>query len=131
MRISDWSSDVCSSDLVITVDANADGADGSNGDDGDAANLSVAIQSITESGADADAVFSTGESGQVTVKATFNEHLEGSETHSITLSAPAGFTINGIHAGSLPLPAGLSSVLAGGKTGQANVRNHGKNAHRT
>src|SRR3546814_19938505 len=42
--------------------------------------------------------------------------LAGSERHSFTLSAPAGFTIDGIDAGSLPLPAGVSYVLAGDKS---------------
>src|SRR3546814_20716143 len=42
--------------------------------------------------------------------------LDGSETHSFTLSAPAGFTIDGIDAGSLPLPAGVRYVLAGDKS---------------
>src|SRR3546814_2052516 len=97
------SGDTAVSDPVladVNVDANADAGPGAVGgtDDGDAANLSIAIQSITE-GADADTVFSTGESGQVTVKATFDDHLDGSETHSFTLSAPAGFTIDGITGG--------------------------------
>src|SRR5690606_8652151 len=101
--------------LAITVDANADGAEGSNGDDGDDDHLSVKILSIADSN-DADAVFSTGESGHVTVKATFDDYLDGSESHSFTLTAPAGFTIDGIDASSLPLPAGVSFVLADDKS---------------
>src|SRR3546814_9740358 len=107
MRISDWSSDVCSSDLPndaaldadgsdtldIQVDANADsGPTGVGGvDDGDSDDLSVTIDDISDD--DASGSFQAGESGTITVTATFDDYLDGSETHEFTVTAPDGFTI--------------------------------------
>src|SRR3546814_19803789 len=93
MRISDWSSDVCSSDLPndaalvadgsdtldIQVDANADsGPTGVGGvDDGDSDDLSVTIDDISDD--DASGSFQAGESGTITVTATFDDSLRTEE----------------------------------------------------
>ena len=64
------------------MDAVADGA-------GDG--LSVEILSVADSG-DANTTFAKGESGTITVKATFGDNSDGSEVHSVSISVPAGFS---------------------------------------
>src|SRR3546814_19299076 len=87
MRISDWSSDVCSSDLPVTVDitVNDDAADDGN-------------------------QFSPGETGSVKVSATFGDTADGSETHTVLVEIPDGFTV----VEPLPAsPAGLTAAVTG------------------
>src|SRR3546814_19321649 len=83
MRISDWSSDVCSSDLPVTVDitVNDDAADDGN-------------------------QFSPGETGSVKVSATFGDTADGYETHTVLVEIPDGFTVVE------PLPAAPAGLTA-------------------
>src|SRR3546814_13930036 len=73
MRISDWSSDVCSSDLT----------------------------------------FQAGETGILHIHATFDDFLDGSETHTISVYAPTGFSILTIDEPGLPSGVTLSDSGAG------------------
>src|SRR3546814_16522819 len=73
MRISDWSSDVCSSDLT----------------------------------------FQAGETGILHIHATFDDFLDGSETHTISVYAPTGFSILTIDEPGLPSGVTLSDRGAG------------------
>ncbi|MGD1877513.1 MAG: beta strand repeat-containing protein, partial [Kiloniellaceae bacterium] len=88
--------------LDINVDANADAGPGATGgtDDGDADVLAVQILSINDSN-DADTTFGVGETGTVTVRATFDDYTDGSETHTVSIAIPAGFSFT------VPLPASL------------------------
>lgn len=47
-------------------------------------------------GSDANSSFQSGESGTVTVSATFNDYEDGSEVHTVTVNVPVGFTASGI-----------------------------------
>ena len=90
-------------DAGFTVEATAvDGSDSATGDasfgidvdavaDGAADGLSVEILSVTDSG-DVNTTFAKGESGTMTVKATFGDNSDGSEVHSVSISVPAGFS---------------------------------------
>src|SRR3546814_1286337 len=66
MRISDWSSDVCSSDLFAATDAGTDAFDGdahllrAAPDIGRRPRPGAAVQRIAENAADGDAVEATG-----------------------------------------------------------------------
>src|SRR3546814_13866259 len=71
MRISDWSSDVCSSDLT----------------------------------------FQAGETGILHIHATFDDFLDGSETHTISVYAPTGFSILTIDEPGLP--SGVTLIESG------------------
>src|SRR3546814_8248804 len=82
MRISDWSSDVCSSDLV-KVDAVADP-------------VTVTIDAESASG---DEAFAPGEAGTVKVTASFGDHVDGSEVHTVKVTVPAGFAVTGLAGG--------------------------------
>ncbi|MGD1878492.1 MAG: hypothetical protein ACFB13_13455, partial [Kiloniellaceae bacterium] len=100
--------------FALPVDANADGIDGSNGDDGDAANLSVSIAVADSTGeVPENGSFQAGETGTVTVSATFDDYKDGSETHTVTIEAPEGFTIGAVVG---DLPAGVSLVSNDGST---------------
>jgi hypothetical protein len=87
-------------DVAIPVDAVADGTGG-----GPNGGLNVDI-SVDDSGPDAE--FAPNESGTVTVNATFGD-IDGSETHTILIDIPAGFTV-----GTLPTPAGVISAIVDG-----------------
>lgn len=50
---------------------------------------------VADSG-DVNASFQSGESGTVTVNATFNDYQDGSELHTVTVAVPDGFTASGI-----------------------------------
>ena len=90
-------------DAGFTVEATAvDGSDSATGDgsfditvdavaDGAADGLSVEILSIADGG-DANATFAKGESGTITVQATFGDNSDGSEVHSVSIAVPAGFS---------------------------------------
>lgn len=54
---------------------------------------------VADSG-DANASFQQGESGQVTVSATFNDYQDGSELHTVTVGVPEGYVASGIINGS-------------------------------
>ncbi len=77
--------------ITIHVDAVADGE--GNG-------LSVEILSIND--ADDSESFSVGEGGTVRVRATFGDHLDGSETHTVSIIIPVGFTFTAPLEGDLP-----------------------------
>src|SRR3546814_13394712 len=77
----------------------------------DSDDLSITIDDISDD--DASGSFQAGESGTITVTATFDDYLDGSETHEFTVTAPDGFTIGGINVADLPLPDGITFVLAG------------------
>src|SRR3546814_3374274 len=118
MRISDWSSDVCSSDLSdldvasvmpgdITFTATAE--DPESGDtavsdpvvadvnvDAVADAVTVSVDAVSTSG---DAAFAPGETGTVTVGATFGDSADGSEVHTVTVTVPLGFTVTGLAGG--------------------------------
>ncbi len=82
--------------FVIPVDADAD-------------TVSASI-SVTDS--QAPAGFSENETGTVTVGATFGDAVDGSETHTITVTAPTGFTIDSV-VGSLPDGVAPTSAFGG------------------
>src|SRR3546814_17371224 len=73
MRISDWSSDVCSSDLV-KVDAVADP-------------VTVTIDTESASG---DEAFAPGEAGTEKVTASIGDNVAGSEVQTVTVTVKAG-----------------------------------------
>ncbi|MEQ9609573.1 MAG: hypothetical protein RLN99_18080, partial [Kiloniellaceae bacterium] len=98
--------------LDIPVDANADGGEGSSGDDGDGIHLSVAL-SVADSAGGENTTFQVGETGTVTVSATFDDFQDGSETHTVTVTAPEGFTIGEVVG---DLPAGVSVQSNDGTT---------------
>jgi hypothetical protein len=87
-------------DSVIPVDAVADGAEGSAGDDGDGFHLSV-MATLSDSEDDGE-TFQPDEIGTLNIKATFDDFLDGSETHTIQVFAPDGFTILEIDEEGLP-----------------------------
>ncbi|MFZ2099215.1 MAG: hypothetical protein WAU86_01465, partial [Oricola sp.] len=79
---------------AIDVDANADGGEGSAGDDGDGVHLSIAASIVDSTGEEPEnGTFQSGETGTLNVVATFDDFTDGSETHSIQVFAPEGFTI--------------------------------------
>ncbi len=90
--------DTDADDAFVRVDAIADGDD--KGDDGDADVFGVTI-SVSDGG-DANATFQGGEAGTVTVTASFDDFTDGSETHTLTVDAPAGFTFDLGNVGLLP-----------------------------
>jgi hypothetical protein len=98
--------------LDIHVDANADGGEGSAGDDGDGVHLSVAL-AVADNAGDDNVTFQVGETGTVTVSATFDDFQDGSETHTVTITAPDGFTIGEVVG---DLPAGVSILSNDGST---------------
>src|SRR3546814_6429068 len=59
--------------------------------------VSIAVQD----GDDANSSFAIGETGKITVQATFGDFIDGSETHTVTITAPDAFTIGDV-VGSLP-----------------------------
>ncbi len=101
-----------SAEAVAAVDADADGAEGSVNDDGDAFHLSVAA-SIADSPDEAgeNTTFQMDEIGTLDISATFDDFLDGSETHTIVVKAPVGFTILGVDG---VLPEGVTPGLSGG-----------------
>ena len=105
-----------SDDALIIVDAVADGDD--VGDDGDADKLSITI-GITDGG-DANGSFQNGETGTVVLKATFDDFKDGSETHTLTVTAPDGFTFGGPSL----IPLGVSVVSNDGTTIVFSVDSH-------
>src|SRR5690606_33472026 len=91
-----------------------DGVDGSNGDDGDAAHLSVSLSVVDASGETPEnGVFQAGEVGKLTVSATFDDFKDGSETHTVTVTAPTGFALGGVIG---ELPAGVTIQSANATT---------------
>ena len=105
-----------SDDALVIVDAVADGDD--VGDDGDADKLSVTI-GITDGG-DANGSFQNGETGLLALKATFDDFKDGSETHTLTVTAPDGFTFGGPSL----IPLGVSVVSNDGTTIVFSVDSH-------
>jgi VCBS repeat-containing protein len=87
----------------VMVDAVADGKGPGFGDDGDLSALSVSID--VQDSDDVDSTFTTGEKGQLTLNATFDDFNDGSEVHQITIAAPLGFEFTGGNSG---LPAGVA-----------------------
>jgi hypothetical protein len=90
----------------IPVDADADGAEGSASDDGDGIHLSV-MATASDSNDVGDS-FQPDEIGSLNIQATFDDFLDGSETHTIQVFAPTGFAILAIDP--LSLPAGVTLV---------------------
>jgi hypothetical protein len=70
--------------LTVTADANAD-----------AVTVSIAVVD----GGDADGSFQAGESGTATLAATFGDTTDGSETHTVVVTIPAGFSVSGVTGG--------------------------------
>jgi hypothetical protein len=87
----------------VRVDAIADG------DDGDGEKLGVTITSIVD-GVDGNSTFQAGETGKVNINATFDDYKDGSETHTLTVDAPAGFTFNLADVGTLPAGVTLNGA---------------------
>lgn len=92
----------------VRVDAIADGKGVGFGDDGDADKLGVTI-SVQDS-IDPDAAFATGEVGTVKVGASFDDYQDGSEIHTVTIDAPAGFKFLSVDGGTLPLGVTVQSL---------------------
>src|SRR5690606_28817510 len=71
----------------------------------DAANLTVSISvADAENESPENSLFQAGETGTVTVIATFDDYKDGSETHTVTVWMPLGFsyasgTITGLPTG--------------------------------
>ena len=84
----------------VVVDAVADGDN--VGDDGDADALGVTIL-VTDSNGDANDSFQLNEIGNVKVTASFDDFKDGSETHTLSIQAPTGFTFGALGV----LPAGV------------------------
>lgn len=59
--------------------------------DGEGSGLSVSVQ-VNDSD-DPDSEFSPGETGTVSVSATFGDSLDGSEAHSVVVDVPEGFSV--------------------------------------
>ena len=98
-------------DSVIMVDAVADGAEGGLGDDLDPAHLSVLATVTDENGeVPENGTFQAGEVGTLTVHATFDDFLDGSETHTLYVYAPAGFEILSVVG---DLPEGVTLTASG------------------
>ena len=72
--------------LAVTADANAD---------------AVAITSFTvvDDAGDADTSFQVGESGTANLSVTFGDATDGSETHTVVVTIPAGFSVSGVTGG--------------------------------
>ena len=96
---------------VVRVDAVADGKGDGNGDDGDGSILSVSI-SVDDS-ADGDTTFAANEIGTVKIGATFDDFKDGSEVHTVTIDAPAGFKFLSVEALSLPAGVTVQSLADG------------------
>src|SRR3546814_689828 len=82
----------------IAIDVNVDAV-------ADAVTVSIAVQD----GDDANSSFAIGETGKITVQATFGDFIDGSETHTVTITAPEGFTIGDV-VGSLPTGVSIQSA---------------------
>ncbi|MEO3429576.1 hypothetical protein AAFN88_11995 [Pelagibius sp. CAU 1746] len=92
-------------DSLIPVDADADSGPGAVGgaDDGDGDVLSVSATVFDEDGeVPENSTFQAGETGTLNVQATFDDFTDGSETHTIAVFAPGGFTILAIDPEDLP-----------------------------
>src|SRR5262249_27399181 len=84
-----------STDLNVHVDAVAD---------------QPTVTITVNDGADANTTFQQGETGTVHVTANFGDFQDGSETHTVQVDLPAGFTV-----GSLSnLPAGVTATSSSG-----------------
>ena len=92
----------------VRVDAVADGDN--VGDDGDADKLGVTI-SVAD-GADGNTTFQNGEVGTVAVTASYDDFTDGSETHTLTVDAPDGFTFDLGNLGTIPPGVVLNLVLS-------------------
>ncbi|HKP22449.1 MAG TPA: VWA domain-containing protein, partial [Dongiaceae bacterium] len=92
-------------DFNVIIDSVADGDD--KGDDGDADKLGVTIE-VTDGG-DANSTFQVGETGNVKVTASYDDFVDGSETHTLTIQLAPGFTWT---VGSV-VPGGFTVLLAG------------------
>jgi uncharacterized protein YegL len=88
-----------SDQTYVRVDAVADGADN------DAVNLTVSIDVVD--GDDANSTFHAGETGAVKIHATFDDFVDGSETHSLTIKAPDGFAFDLVQVAD-SLPSGVT-----------------------
>ncbi len=86
-------------DFNVIIDSVADGDD--KGDDGDSAKLSVKID-VTDGSADVNSTFQDGETGNVKVTASYDDFQDGSETHTLKVEAPTGFTFDTGNVGTLP-----------------------------
>jgi hypothetical protein len=95
-------------DAFVRVDAVADGDD--VGDDGDGDTLGVTV--TPADGGDLNTTFQAGEAGFVHISASFDDFKDGSETHALTVTAPAGFTFGVVGV----LPAGVTLVSNDGAT---------------
>ncbi|WP_193371565.1 type I secretion C-terminal target domain-containing protein [Pelagibius marinus] len=60
--------------------------------------VTVDIDAVSTSG---DEAFAPGETGTVTVDATFGDSTDGSEVHTVTVTVPAGFTVTDLDGGTL------------------------------
>ena len=60
--------------------------------------VTVGIDAESASG---DEAFAPGETGTVTVDATFGDFTDGSETHTVTVEVPSGFTVTDLDGGTL------------------------------
>ncbi|NIA72549.1 hypothetical protein HBA54_28600, partial [Pelagibius litoralis] len=85
-------------DFAIDVDAVADG-------EGDGLSVSISVNDSD----DADSEFSPGEVGTVSVSATFGDFTDGSESHTVVVDIPEGFTVGDLD----DLPDGVSAEVNG------------------
>jgi T1SS-143 domain-containing protein len=76
----------------------------------------VTVSVSVVDGADAGDTFQPGETGQVSVNATFGDADDGSETHTVTVDVPADFTVSNISDGGFFSGGTVSWIVAGGVT---------------
>src|SRR5690606_34724627 len=65
----------------VVIDVNVDAV---------ADDVTVTVDAVSASG---DEAFAPGETGTVKVEASFGDHADGSETHTVTVTVPAGVTV--------------------------------------
>jgi T1SS-143 domain-containing protein len=98
--------DVGTLTATATAAANADSnvtADSSNSVDvyTDAVADAPTIDINVVDGGDGNATFQANESGTVTVYATFGDSTDGSETHTVVVTVPAGFSVSDLPLGAV------------------------------
>ena len=102
--------------VVDTEDTNVTATGGGTLDVNVDANADAVTVDITDVSPSDGISFQEGETGTVSVDATFGDASDGSETHTLVLTAPAGFTIDALQGG---LPAGVT--VTGGAFGTDTV----------
>ncbi|WP_299397185.1 hypothetical protein, partial [Pelagibius sp.] len=72
--------------------------------------VTVSVDAVSDSG---DEAFAPGETGTVTVNATFGDFTDGSEVHTVTVTVPFGFVVTDL-AGGIQDGDTISWIVSGG-----------------